>query len=386
MSAVEYIFVTMLLTNIMLGSIFLVSWLSISRKPYVLYWSLAFWMAVVNILLNAGRAIFSSPEIYWLIVNLTSLIVQTLSLAGFRQRVGFKPIPLWVIFYVIIIELLIIYFTLIDHHMGIRVAIMPYSAVLMAAACIFTINRVSRKLRAAEWGIVIIYSIFAMLQFIAATAALLQGAEADQYYYRLYQQINFLAMPAAYSGLGLFAVLMLADDLAAKMRYLAYHDPLTKLFNRRGIKEEFSKLIGKNSANELPLFVVLADIDHFKEINDNYGHQVGDYALQQFSTLLTGQIRCDDIVGRLGGEEFVIILQVDDLSAAEHFTERLRECISDHLMAFDDYSVSMTASFGVIQLDEAYDDIFDAINDADELLYTAKQTGRNKVIVASSGV
>jgi len=384
MRAVEYIFVTMLLTNIMLGSIFLVSWLSISRKAYVLFWSLAFWMAVVNILLNAGRSLFPTAEIYWVTVNFTSLIVQALSLAGFRQRAGMNPIPFWMMFYIIFIELLIIYFTLINHHMGIRVAIMPYSAVLLAACCIYTINQVNRKLRPAEWGIVTIYSIFAILQFIAASAALMQGAEADEYYYKIYQQVNFLVMPAAFCGLGLFAVLMLADDLAAKMRSLAYNDPLTKLLNRRGIEVTFKKLINKVSRDKLPLFVVLADIDHFKVINDTYGHQMGDFALQHLSGLLQRQVREDDIVGRLGGEEFVIIIQAEDISAAEHFTERLRQQIESHAITCQQQSITMTVSFGVIQLNEKYDNVFDAINDADELLYTAKNTGRNKVIVATS--
>ena len=379
MSAVEYVFVTMLLVNIMLSSVFLVSWLSISRKTYVLLWSLTFGIAAINVLTNAFKATFSSQDVYWIFVNTLSLIVQGLAVAGYRQRSGLSAFPRWAPFYIVIIEATLCYFTVISPHFGIRIAILPISAIFMSLACAYTLVTVPRKLRPAEWSNVGMLCLFGLVQIAVAVVGIANGAERQAEYAALYQQVNFLTMPAAYAGLGTFAVLMLADDLAAKMRSLAFTDDLTKLLNRRGLKEAFTKRLQLPLSQHQSLFIAIADIDNFKTINDNYGHDVGDLTLKKVAKLLELHTPQGTIIGRLGGEEFAIILRADDLPQATAVLERLREEISEQRFTVQDGYLNITASFGVVSYHTDYRNLFDALRVADNLLYQAKNSGRNKV-------
>jgi len=379
--AVEYIFVAMLFTNIMLCFVFVVAWVSISKKPYVLIWAIAFAVATINILINAMKGLFPSNEMYWIIVNLSSLIVQALSLSGFRQRSILSMAPSWLLIYIAFILCILSYFTVLSPHFGIRVSLIPYSAVLMCFGCIYAILHTKRRLRLAEVSCIGIYCIFAVLQFSTGTAALLQGVDRVDAYQEVYQQINFLAMPASYVGLGLFAVLILTDDLSAKMRFLANSDPLTAMLNRRGVEEKFNKLITASEHNVRGVYIILADIDHFKKINDRYGHHTGDVVLMCMASLLTQNLRGSDFAGRLGGEEFIIVLHADNMHAAKDFTERIRKTIEQREILAAEHSIKLTMSFGIVEYNETHKRIFDAVNDADKLLYKAKNTGRNRVEV-----
>ncbi|MCE9687151.1 GGDEF domain-containing protein [Shewanella sp. AS16] len=381
MSAIEYVFVTMLLVNLMLGSVFLVSWLSISRKTYVLLWSLTFWLATLNVLTNAGRELFSSNQTYWIFVNSLSLLVQGFALAGYRQRAGWKAFPGWLFGYGLTIEVVLFYFTVLQPHFGIRVALLPFSALLMSLACIYTLCQAQRKLRPAEWSCATMLGLFALVETAVCGVALMHGVEQQQAYTLLYQKINYLTMPAAYAGLGAFSVLMLADDLAAKMRSLAYTDDLTKLLNRRGLNEAFRRRLSKNAKQPDTTFIAVADIDHFKAINDSHGHEVGDLALKTVARVLEQHTREQDLVGRLGGEEFALVLQAEDLPSAAAMIDHLRAVIETETFHVQGQALKMTASFGLVQYRPQQRNVFDAIHLADALLYQAKNNGRNRVEV-----
>jgi diguanylate cyclase (GGDEF)-like protein len=161
------------------------------------------------------------------------------------------------------------------------------------------------------------------------------------------------------------------------LQTISITDKLTQLNNRTRTDSYFPKAINKAIKTNTALACVLLDIDHFKSINDKYGHQTGDLVLQTLAQILKDQAGAHDFVGRWGGEEFIIILQGSDPAQAYQQIEQLRNTIA--LFSFPEVQ-KVTASFGIAVL-VADDDQNSMIKRADECLYLAKQRGRNCVVM-----
>lgn len=156
-------------------------------------------------------------------------------------------------------------------------------------------------------------------------------------------------------------------------------DSLTKVGNRRAFDNELEDAVKMAKANADPLSVVMVDIDHFKSINDKYGHQAGDAVLQSFAELLSRFVRNGDRVARFGGEEFAIVLPATASLAASILAERLRFQIEEESFEIPLAGcLRITASLGVAQLCDG-ETASDLVNRADKLLYRAKSLGRNRV-------
>lgn len=162
---------------------------------------------------------------------------------------------------------------------------------------------------------------------------------------------------------------------------MAFHDPMTNLYNRRYFESHLTNLItqAQNQGRELSL--IMCDIDYFKSVNDSFGHDVGDIIIQYFAKTLLDCIREFDLACRFGGEEFIIILPDTEFKVACFVAERIRRTVA----SFPIYTqsepemIGITASFGVATLDENHQDMASFIKAVDEALYKAKQSGRNKV-------
>ena len=156
-------------------------------------------------------------------------------------------------------------------------------------------------------------------------------------------------------------------------------DPLTGCYNRR----EFTRQLKRNIAgavrhkNNLSMFMF--DLDHFKKINDTYGHPAGDKVLQEISSLVQKNMRTDDIFARYGGEEFIAILPETNKFKAMELADRLRSKIAKKMITYNGDTIKITASFGVAQMDHCAD-MEKFIQDADTMLYKAKLNGRNIVM------
>jgi diguanylate cyclase (GGDEF)-like protein len=161
---------------------------------------------------------------------------------------------------------------------------------------------------------------------------------------------------------------------------LSHTDELTGYFNRRHIVSRMEEEISRSLRYEMALSVVLADIDHFKRINDTFGHLAGDRALQTIADLFRSKLRESDLIGRFGGEEFLLILPHTDMSGAEAFCHRLRDHVEKHPLQLGDQSVTMTSSFGVATLSPELDTSQKLLRIADRNLYRAKYLGRNRVV------
>lgn len=163
----------------------------------------------------------------------------------------------------------------------------------------------------------------------------------------------------------------------------AQTDFLTGLYNRRCIDRQIKTLSEETQMNHQYLSLLLADIDNFKQINDQWGHDVGDMVLQGVSESMKGCIRSLDIAGRFGGDEFIIILPDADLSTAKTISERLRRQIANKQFMFNNISLNITLSIGGTQWqkDNLKEDIKSMIFRADAALYQAKSAGRNQTVV-----
>ncbi len=163
---------------------------------------------------------------------------------------------------------------------------------------------------------------------------------------------------------------------------LAITDPLTGLFNRRYLEASIAKLMQRAAAPGRSLSLLLADIDHFKSVNDTYGHLAGDHVLREFAYRLRRLMRTSDLVCRLGGEEFIVVMPDTPLDVARQVGERV--CASIAAEPFrggrDNSSLTITASVGVATLGEVNEGVEEFLDRVDLALYAAKRDGRNRVV------
>jgi diguanylate cyclase (GGDEF)-like protein len=165
----------------------------------------------------------------------------------------------------------------------------------------------------------------------------------------------------------------------------ASHDPLTKVLNRRALEEIVNTEHSRSLRNGVPLSIIMLDIDHFKLINDRYGHGRGDDVLVEIANILVENTRQYDCIARFGGEEFIILLPNTSLNEANIIAEGLRLKIAEYEFDLNtEGCLKVTASFGVSEFDLLKDGWLNVLERADSGLYEAKETGRNKVIVFNS--
>ncbi len=186
------------------------------------------------------------------------------------------------------------------------------------------------------------------------------------------------------------AILTMAQELESlinqlqserdKLEELAYTDPLTGLNNRRFFLEEAKRMIEYAKRYKEPMSLIMLDIDNFKKINDEYGHDVGDIVLRELAEIIKKNTRSSDISARFGGEEFVILLPRTNEERAFLVAERIRQNFKRSKVQVDGREVETTVSIGVATLEEE-DSIENLIKKADEALYEAKRSGKDKVVV-----
>lgn len=173
----------------------------------------------------------------------------------------------------------------------------------------------------------------------------------------------------------------------AELMYLAQHDVLTGLHNRRYFMQEAMAELARAARAQLPTSMLIVDIDFFKKINDEYGHPVGDAVLQQVAQLLTTGVRATDVVARLGGEEFVVLMPNTTRIGALALGEKLRASLDQHSLQLKRHVLHVTLSVGVSEFaaGEAgpFEDLYGA---ADKALYAAKANGRNRVEFGDAAV
>jgi diguanylate cyclase (GGDEF)-like protein len=165
---------------------------------------------------------------------------------------------------------------------------------------------------------------------------------------------------------------------------MAETDPLTGAANRRSLESEFARIVKMPSVQDRAFAVLMIDVDHFKQINDTFGHSVGDDVLREVAARCRTALRENDLFARFGGEEFVAVLVAPQAAELTAIAERVRRSIADPAISSGPLSIPLTVSVGVasgLRQDASPESFLAAlIAQADSALYTAKQSGRNRVV------
>ena len=159
-------------------------------------------------------------------------------------------------------------------------------------------------------------------------------------------------------------------------------DALTGAHNKRYFLEFLEREMGRCHRYNRALSLVMFDIDHFKKINDSYGHLAGDYVLKHLASTVKTKIRREDLFARYGGEEFAIVLPEIDTPNSKAFAEKVRQLVEKQDFRFENTRIQVTISMGVGAIDDDHADAATLIKQADDYLYAAKSAGRNQVCAA----
>ncbi|MGP9825586.1 diguanylate cyclase [Ectopseudomonas khazarica] len=189
----------------------------------------------------------------------------------------------------------------------------------------------------------------------------------------------------ALAPLTVASVMSARNELLQRMRYLASHDQLSSLLNRWAFREQASEQLSLLAQQQRPLALLMLDIDHFKRINDNHGHAAGDQVLKAFANLAGSGLRKDELLARIGGEEFALLLPGCDLEQAREIAERIRQRFGDTQVQLDTQTISCTLSIGAVVAWPPFGDLDGLLLAADRMLYQAKALGRNRCEITFLG-
>ena len=176
-----------------------------------------------------------------------------------------------------------------------------------------------------------------------------------------------------------YAFSLITNRQREQLIQLATKDPLTGAGNRLGLDDKMTEVVNKFDRNTLPASIMLLDLDHFKKVNDVHGHAVGDQILQRITEIVNMRIRITDSLYRVGGEEFIVVLEGQDLGRAAHLAEQVRTLVEVNELVPDH---AVTISIGVAEL-KSGETIHDWLHRADDALYCAKRAGRNTTSLAA---
>ena len=222
------------------------------------------------------------------------------------------------------------------------------------------------------------HGIFA-IGFMALSYSVIQGYLTTGSFSRVYSQAQLFEQLQAEKERTNEALLEL-QSAHKKLEIVAATDSLTGCANRRGFEAQSLVEISRTQRTGAPLSFLTLDLDHFKQINDKYGHSIGDTVLKEFVKLIQKTLRPTDVLGRIGGEEFALLLPNTSLENAISIAERLRQLVEDEELVIEATSIQLTISLGIAQYGpdgETHESLFKV---ADRRMYKAKDLGRNRVV------
>ncbi len=352
-----------------------------SKKPDGMRkWAIAIFLETLTWILIAARG--SIPDVYSVVVaNGLKAASHALILAAiyeFQQRSA----PRWQYFAPVALTL-VMGALLLDDIQGRFVwgsLIFGFQMALIGRALLSDREtRTGRAWRLLFAGVVIVMTVLALRAAVALLGYSDFAQPQNDAVPHPVQIISFIAVMATALLGSIGFVLMVKERTDREIRHLALTDSLTQVPNRHALMEHAERALARR--NGAPLALLMIDVDHFKQINDTHGHPTGDEVLRQVARLLSERLRGGDLLGRYGGEEFCVVAPDTDIEGALTLAESLRKSIATAPFSTECGTLSTSISIGISHCPpEVMRDLKKMLAEADAALYSAKQTGRNKVV------
>lgn len=373
-------------TSLTMSAALAVAWASFGHPRHVRSWAIAFGLAAAQTLVNMLAIEAGRPALLMIAAFVLVVLPSPLVAIGARQRARLPSHKHRFAAAAAAAALLVVLAILVPAIRPIGLA----GATWFSAACLVVASRFIRPTdRPPETAERVMHGALLLLAGVEVLTGLLTWAHLHWLdaatIEMLYHGVIAIALPPATLCVGVAAILLVASDLAVELGWQAARDPLTCVYNRRGFQDGATRSLAAARRIRVPVTLVLADIDHFKAINDAHGHSAGDRTLCFIAEQLERGVRQGDIVARIGGEEFALLLVDSSADHAREAIERIRVAIASGFVE-DGAPVPVTVSFGIgaIVYDGASADalLLSAFDRADRALYLSKTHGRNRVTVA----
>ncbi|HEA26265.1 MAG TPA: GGDEF domain-containing protein [Ectothiorhodospiraceae bacterium] len=365
------------ITLILTASAILISWLINRQIAGANHWSLGYLFLASGILLQATQE-YLNPLISIGLANHTIVAGGYLIWMGSRMFQGRQALPFhYFIILQLVLFMMLALLKLESSGLADRTILM--SAILGALSLLIASEllrkNAQRNLSTTITGIVFVLLAIAFIaRGLSVEILPKQGnmVTAGKHSHITYLFAIVFNIPIAFGF-----IIMLTERLENRLQKLANTDFLTGLHSRRAIVEAADRLISRSNRSHSSTSLVMMDLDHFKNINDTYGHQAGDALLSHFADTMRQCFRPDDLIGRIGGEEFIAILTNTGFADAMEAAERLRTTFEKEPTAFSGHQIDATVSIGIATTEHGAETFNQLFKDADKALYHAKGTGRN---------
>lgn len=374
---------TLVLLSLVMGSVLLCAWRFNRHAPGLREFALASLSAGLASLTVALRSHFSE---LFTVVAASFFVTGTAWLVyqGCRLHAGRKRAPALAAAGLIGTAMaLAAYFTAVNPVPGVRFVATSLVIGPLFLLSAHSISQGGRERYPSRYLFALLCSLHGVFILLRPWLRILTG-DIGEFGATMQLQALFTLESTLFMVLLSIGALMLANEfIADQLTTLAEIDPLTGMFNRRAFMTMLNKAHSQSVRTATPLSVMVIDVDHFKRINDTWGHQTGDQVLRQFAQSVSSRLRHQDVAGRMGGEEFAIYLPHVGLTDACEIAQRLRLDVAAQPAWADEQAISYTMSIGVAELVTG-ETTQSALQRADQAMYQAKKLGRNQVCKASS--
>lgn len=367
-----------LLTAVVTLGLGLLAWRE--RRAYLMHWAAALATTFVGMLLFGLRG--TAPDLLTIVTANVMLLGNLLfTLSGYQRLFG-QPVPARAMLALVLVQTLVygwLTFGVDDYPT--RMLVFNSTLVVLSAASALVLRQHSHRFGWAVLALPVCAHLVQVFMGLIRIGLTLQATEPTSNFMDASQGHVMAIMLNTLAALALaFGFLSLhASHLLEALEKQAATDPLTGLSNRRGFDRALALEWERQRRRGSSLAVLVIDIDHFKQINDQHGHAVGDTALRHLGQVLRQHLRPYDLSGRLGGEEFCVVSADTDLEGARRSAERLRQASLVYGHDANGQPLGLTLSIGVSVVQANDQSPHDAIRRADAALYRAKQNGRNRV-------
>lgn len=363
----------------MMTSVLFASWIFNPRIAGIREWFLGYVVAFVNII-NFVFKPLSLPVMDVIVTQSCLVGTGIMACLGVYRFVGKRPLPIVYSLMVLAIVLLSsLYYLKVEPNINVRFAVSSIATGLFLGAAglvMFKSSSWAFPARILFAGALLFHGGFMLIRPLFVNTP-----SKDLLFSDLSFGVSQLILMEQIVMSVLFTlgiVMIINERVTDELNIRADRDFLTNLLNRGAFIRQLKKSISFSQRSKMPISLMIIDVDHFKSINDQHGHSVGDLALIELAKAINRTIRIEDTAGRLGGEEFAIMLPNTSLDSAAMIAERLRQNVADTIIQLSEASFNLKVSIGVSSLSTT-DDVEAMIGRADRAMYAAKSAGRNLV-------